>query len=725
MKVDESHAVATDLADREPLELLFDPRSVVIVGASNDRTKIGGRLLAHLLRYGYAGRLHVVNRTDGTVQGIEAVQAIEDLESGDVDLALIAVPAVHVPASIRSLAAIGVRAAVIVSSGFGEVEDSGAALEQEVLEAARSTGMRILGPNCQGVANVESGLAASFSSVFGTPDGVNDGSTAVVSQSGAMAAVLTQLALGHVDGVRYWAATGNEIDLTVADLVGQVVTDPDIRVVQIYLENLNAAPTLAHAARVAIRRGASLLVLKSGTSADGAKAASSHTGALAQEDSIVDAFFARHGIVRAHNPREMSELGRIFASAKRPAGARVAMITNSGGLGVLLADETAANGLTMAEFAPSTRDTLARVLPVFAATSNPIDVTAQLLSRPELIREAIKAVEVDEGVDIVVVALGILGSYYDLDQILSDVVDLDRRTDKLVVVCWVGGDQTMPARFAAEGIPTYEDTSAVMNALGALVAHEQFVDEPSTLHDLTRTDLQAATLPDTDGAALSEYTGKQIARTWGLSVVDGALAATAEDAVTAAEQMGFPVVLKLSAPGLAHKSELGLVEVGIRDAATLRASAQRMLDTAPTAVTGAVDGLLIERMVPNGMEMSVGLVHDPAIGPVVMIGAGGTATEVLADVQLLVPPLSPTSVRQALERLRMYPLLRGFRGGPTRDIDAFVNLVVNLSEAHAVRGGLVESLDINPVLVLPSGEGAIAVDVALTPRTPTDPEDLA
>ncbi|MGE0215617.1 acetate--CoA ligase family protein [Mycolicibacterium sp.] len=715
--------------DQGVLAALFDPKSLVLVGASADRTKIGGRLLAHLLRYGYAGRLFLVNRSGSSVQGVEAVSSIDELP-GDagIELAVVALPAPQVPAALRSLAAVGVQIAVIVSSGFSETGPDGRLLENEVREIATASGMRILGPNCQGVANVGSGLAASFSSVFGTAEGVADGSTAVISQSGAMAAVLTQLSLSRRGGVRYWAATGNETDLRVADLVAHVVTDPDIRVVQIYLENLAAAPVLADAAREARGRGTTLLVLKAGTSSEGARAASSHTGALAQEDRVIDAFFERHGIVRARNPRQMSEFAGLFASPKRPRGNRVAVITNSGGLGVLLADEAAENDLTLSEFSPATLTGLTASLPAFAAVSNPIDVTAQLLSRPELIREAIRAVEADPGVDIIVLALGILGSYYDLDQILADVADLDRRTDKVVVVCWIAGDPSRPAQFAAAGLPTFEDTSAAMVALGALVRHTRFHDAASRADGTDTQVCEPATdecLPVHGPGPLSEWVGKQTLRSWGLSVVDGRLVTTVGDAVEAADAIGYPVVVKLSAQGLAHKTEHGLVQVGIADAPAMRAAATRMLAAAGAdgAAVGTVDGLIVEPMLDDGLEMSVGLVHDPAVGNVVMVGAGGTATELLADTALLVPPLTPDAVHTALRRLRIYPLLDGYRGAARRDIDSFVDFVVRLSNSAPVVAEAVESLDVNPVFVMPAGRGSVAVDVALTPFTSPDLED--
>lgn len=698
---------------RTSLAAVFEPRSVVVVGASDDSRKIGGKLLAHLVRYGFGGDLYLVNPTRSTVQGLPAHRSVAELPAGvEVDLALVATPAAGVPETVAALAARGTRAALVVSSGFGETGTEGRELERRTVAAVGDSGMRLLGPNCQGVANVGAGVVASFSSAFGTAAPVPDGSAAVISQSGAMAAVLTQLALPYVDGVRYWAATGNECDLTVADLLGHVVEDPAVRTVQIYLESLGDAPRLAEAARVAAERGVTVLVLKAGATAAGGRAASSHTGALAQEDAVVDAFLRRHGFVRARDPREMSELVRIFAPARRPRGRRVAMVTNSGGLGVLLTDELVRAGLEIARFGAPTLERLAGALPAFAALQNPIDVTAQLLSRPELIREALAAVEADPDVDIVLLGVGILGEYYDLDRILEDVAALNERTDKLVVVSFVAGMPGMVERFAAAGVPAFDDTTACVRAIGRLVDHT--LDPPA--------EPAAAASPGPVDAPpagpLSEHAGKDLVRSWGLPVVEGRLVATPDEAVVAARELGYPVVAKISAPTVAHKTELGLVEIGLTDDAAVRAAAARMEERARAAVEGPIDGILVEPMVADGLEMVVGVLHDPAVGPVVMVGTGGTQAELLEDVALLVPPLSAEAVRKALASLTLSSLLEGYRGAPPRDVDALVRLVLDLAAAPLVANGRVAELDLNPVLVLPAGHGASIVDVALTVREP-------
>ncbi|SHK14999.1 Acyl-CoA synthetase (NDP forming) [Pseudonocardia thermophila] len=690
---------------QEIAEALFRPRSIVLIGASDDPTKIGGRILAHLTDGGYPGEVHVVSRTGRPVQGRPSVTSVAELPTG-IDLAVVATPAAHVPSTVAALGRHGVRVAVVVSSGFGETgTPQGRSLEAELRAACRETGIRVVGPNCQGVANLGARMVASFSSTFSRSTGLTDGSVAVLSQSGAMGAVLAQLAQPFVDGVRYWAATGNETDLTVADLLRGVVADPDVRTVQIYLEHLGNTAVLAEAAAEAARAGKTVLALKAGRTASGSRAAGSHTGALAQEDAVVDAFLARHGIVRARDPREMSELVRLFARPRPVGEGRVALVTNSGGLGVLLADEAEAHGLQLARFSERTLAQLRAGLPAFAAVQNPVDITAQLLTRPELVRNALAALEQDPGTDVVVVALGILGEYYDLDQILADVVDFQRRTTKLVMVCWVAGQRGMVERFAAHGVPAFDDTTACIRALAGLVRHERWTPPPAA-------EPVPAVQPPGAGRQ-SEHQGKQILTGWGLPVVRSLLAADPEEAVARAREIGYPVVLKLSAPSVAHKTELGLVEVGIADDDALRAAARRML-AAP--VVGEIDGLLVEPMIAAVVEAAVGVLHDPAAGPVIMVGAGGVHAELLKDVRLLVPPIDETAARAAIESLALFPLLDGYRGRPPGDVDALVRLVVDLAAVPAVRAGQVTELDLNPVLVLPRGQGVVAVDVALTLR---------
>lgn len=691
----------------EEIRPFFSPRNVLIVGASEDPAKVGGRVLAHLIRYGFPGMLHVVNPARAQVQGLPAVAAVTDLPAdADIDLAIVATPAETVPDTVADIAARGIGHCIIVSSGFGELDAGGAARENQLREAAHAAGLRVLGPNCQGTANTGYGFVSSFSSCFGRLEDVPDGPVAVVSQSGAMAAILTELTLPHVNGVRYWAATGNEVDLGAPELIAGIATDPSVRTVLAYIEDLSDGEGLARAAAVARDNGTTILLCKAGATESGGRAAGSHTGAMAQPDDVVDAFLRRHLIVRARDPRQVSEFARLFAHPKRPAGPRVGIISNSGGLGVLLSDECERRGLVVPPFPRTVTEQLSSVLPEFAAISNPVDLTGALLTRAQLVGDCLRVVMGSDEVDVVLVALGIVGDYYDIDRIVADVVEGDAATDKPVVVSWIAGKAGMVERFAVAGVPAFDDTTGCVRALGELCRHR------------TKPTTRAGTGPPVNlmaanGRTLahSEYAGKQIVARWGLPVTKGLIVAHRDEALAAAHRLGYPVAAKLSGPRIRHKTELGLVHVGLKHDAELAEAAEHLL-AAP--VTGPTDGVLVERMAPKGVEMTVGVLRDPSLGPVVLVGAGGAVAELLSDSALLIPPLSREDVDAALRSLALFPLLEGYRGAPAADVEALIELVVRLGDTPAVRGGEVVELDLNPVIVGPPGSGACIVDVALT-----------
>ena len=721
---------------KQPLDALFAPQSVVVVGASENPGKIGGRLLYHLLRYGFSGRVHVVNANRPTVQGVPAYRSVDDLPTGvDVDLAVIATPAASVPHAVAEVARRGAACCVVVSSGFAELGESGRRLEDQLTRIAAEHSMRVLGPNCQGVANLAGDFVACFSSCFAQAD-VGDGPVAIISQSGAVAAILTELQLPYVPGVRYWASTGNECDVGVTELVRYVIDDPGVRAVEAYVEEVSNAPLLAEAGEVALRQGRAILLLKAGTTAEGRRAADSHTGALAQEDAVVDAFLHQHGIVRVRDVVEMAHLARVFTTAKRPAGRGVAVVSNSGGLGVMMTDECVSAGLRLARFSSATRQALTRRLPSFAAVGNPVDVTAELLTRPELVRDVLAAVAADPGVDAILLGLGILGDYYDVDGIAADIVEAGKHLEQVIAVCWLGGRRGMVEYFCGRGIPAFADATACVHALARYAAHAERVEQ--TAHQAHRTPgwaapggpgreaagaAPAATSAAAPAAAtiasasvagstlLSEHASKELARRWGLPVVRGELAATVDEAVAAARRIGYPVVAKLSAAELQHKTERGLVHVGIADDSDMAEVSERILQAA--AGLAGVDGVLVEELVDRAVEALVGIVLDPVFGATILVGAGGVHAELLSDWRMLFPPLSEAVVAEALRSLRLFPLLNGYRGRPRTDVDALIDLVLRLAAAPPVVARDVLELDFNPVFVLQRGRGVRIADASI------------
>lgn len=711
------------------LQALFDPGSIAVIGASNDPDKIGGRSIGYLRDYGYGGRVYPVNPNRDRVQGLPAYSSLSRI-TAPIDLAVIATPAARVLEELDACGQQGVRACVVLSSGFGELGEEGKDLERQIAETARRYSMRVLGPNCQGVANTFTGSIASFSTCFATHH-LRGGALAIVSQSGAVAGMLSDLQCAHPEGIRYWAATGNEADVGVAELVHQALRDPAIRVVQAYCEHLQDAEQLAAAARYAAQENKAILMVKSGVTTAGTDAAGSHTGALAQDDAVVDAFLRHHGVVRANSLRQLTDYARIFAGPKRARGNHVAILTNSGGLGVMMADRCRDAGLELAELAPQTTKALAGCLPDFAATNNPIDVTAELLTNGRLLDRALPVLADDAGVDVVLVALGIVGRGYDVATITDDLVKVDRESEALLVVCWMGGDESAVEELSRQGVATFTDDAACLDAVGRFVGHcrrQQATDPgeddpPGAGPQALRPTSPAAWTDHVAGTGfLSEYASKAVLRDWGLPVVRGRAVAAAPAAVEAARDLGYPVAVKLSSPEVSHKTELGLVVIDLETDADVHAAAETVLARGERSGVDVVDGVLVEQMAPGGVEMAIGARWDDTFGPVVLIAAGGVNMEAVADFSLVLPSASRSQIEEAIRSLAVYPVLCNARGSGPFDLVGLVDLVESFSRRLATAGPQLAEVDLNPVFVAPRGQGVSIADalIRLAPTTGAD-----
>ncbi|HXA96213.1 MAG TPA: CoA-binding protein, partial [Candidatus Dormibacteraeota bacterium] len=445
------------------LSAVFRPRAIAVVGASDDPVKIGGRPLAFLLRHGYAGRVFPVNPSRATVQGLPAFPSIAAIPEA-VDLAVVVVPAERVLAALEEAAAKGIRAAIVFSSGFAEVGETGRAQQARLRALAERTGLRIIGPNCQGFAHLPSRLVATFASPF-LDTGLATGPIAMVSQSGAMAGMIYEMARAAGLGLNYWVSTGNEADVQAAEILAEVVEDPETRVALCYLEDVKDAGRLRLALARAHRRGVPVFVLKSGRSAAGRRAASSHTGALAGEDAVYEAAFAEWGAIRCADPTELLTLPQAFLRYQE-AGHRVAVVSNSGGLGVLSVDLCADLGLAPAEFSPETTAVLRGALPDFAAAANPVDLTAQMLTDPGMLMRVLPALERDPGVDAIVFQIALLGAATDLARLVADVASVARHTRKVVAVSCP--QRPVVDAFRAGGVLAFEDPSVALRSLACL-----------------------------------------------------------------------------------------------------------------------------------------------------------------------------------------------------------------------------------------------------------------
>jgi len=692
------------------LHPLFHPRAIAVVGASDDPVKIGGRPLAFLLRHGYRGSVFPVNPARATVQGLAAFPSLAAIP-GAVDLAVVAVPAERVLESLEACAAKGVRVAIVFSSGFAEVGETGRRDQALMRELAARSGMRIMGPNCQGFAHLPSRLVATFASPF-LDEGLAMGPIAVVSQSGAMAGMIYEMARAAGLGLNYWVSTGNEADVQTAEILAEVVEDPETRVALCYLEDIKDAGRFREALGRAHRRDVAVFVLKSGRSAAGQRAASSHTGALAGEDEVYDAALKEWGAIRCDDPADLLRLCQAFLHY-REAGSRVAVLSNSGGLGVLSVDLCVELGLEVAEFSKETVSGLGAALPDFAAAANPVDLTAQILSDPGMLMRVLPLLEADPGVDMIVFQVALFGAATDVDRFAREVASVAHRTRKVVAVSCP--QRRVVETFRAAGVLAFDDGTTALRSLSCLA---QATKRRARWLERTTPSVAAPPAPparhpmrQSREGFLSEWESRRLIGSFGLPLVETRFVTVGELAPRAAEELGYPVVVKVCSADLPHKSDVGGVAVGLADAATVVEACRDMEAQIHRRATEAViEGFLVQRHARGELELALGVTIDPVFGPVVMVGSGGVLVEALKDFRLLLPPVDRIAAEEALRALRIGPLWDGARGRPPLDLPAAVELLIGLGEAARSLAGIVEEIDLNPVLVGRHGEGAVVVD---------------
>jgi acyl-CoA synthetase (NDP forming) len=694
---------------------MFRPRAIAVVGASDDPVKIGGRPLAFLLRHGYPGRVFPVNPARATVQGLPAYPSLAAIPE-PVDLAIVVVPAERVLESLEAAAAKGIRAAIVFSSGFAEVGEAGRVAQARLREVAERTGLRVIGPNCQGFAHLPSRLVATFASPF-LDAGLAVGPIAMVSQSGAMAGMIYEMARAAGLGLNYWVSTGNEADVQAAEILAEVVEDDDTRVACCYLEDIKDAARFRRALARAHRRGVPVFVLKSGRSAVGRRAASSHTGALAGEDAVYDAVFADWGAIRCADPTELLALPQAFLHY-REAGARVAILSNSGGLGVLSVDLCVELGLVPAEFSRETTAILRSALPDFAAAANPVDLTAQMLTDPGMLMRVLPALEADPGVDAIVFQIALLGAATDLGRLVSDVASVARATRKVVAVSCP--QRPVVEAFRAAGVLAFDDASWALRSLACLA---RATGRRARWLDRATLDAPAAPVgpPLPVGKPgetfLNEWESQRLLAPFGLPLVDTVFVSAAAAAPDAAEQLGYPVVVKVCSAALPHKSDVGGVALGLGDRGAVAEACRRIEANVRAAAPGAaIEGFLVQRQARAALELALGIKTDPVFGPVVLVGSGGVLIEVLRDFRLLLPPIDPAGAEEALRGLRIGPLWDGVRGSGPLDLPAAVELLQRLGEAARALGPSISEIDLNPVAVGRRGEGVTILDALIRRR---------
>jgi acyl-CoA synthetase (NDP forming) len=689
------------------LRAALDPKSVAIIGASENPNKVGGRPVHYLDKFGFKGKIFPINPSRSEVQGHKCYPSIADLPEAP-EMVIVAVAGDNAIGAVEDCAAKGVKVAVVMASGFGEVDAvAGKAMERRMVETAHKAGMRIVGPNSQGLANFGTGAIASFSTMFMDMDRA-EGHVAMLSQSGALSTVPVGFLRQRGIGVRHTHATGNDADITVGELAVAVAEDPEVKLLLLYLESIPEKKYLEELAAVALDRDLPVIALKSGRSEAGRAAAQSHTGALANEDRVVDAFFEHHGIWRAPDMRGLVEATELYLKGWKPKGRRLVAISNSGAVCVMTADAATAVGMPMAKLSEETDRKLKGILPSFATTTNPIDLTAALLSNSRLFGDILPVIAQDLAADAFLIGVPVAGPGYDVEAFARDAAAFGKQTGKPLVIA--ATQRSVADQFAAEGSTVFPTETEAVTALHQFLAHRELMAR-TLARRMTRA--KAAPLQASSATTmLNEADSLALLAARGIPVVAHRLCRSRAEAVAAFEAIGGPVVVKGCSADVAHKSELGLVKLGVRtreEAGEIYAQMEDIIRK-----HGArFDGVIIAAMAGGRREIMIGAHRDPVFGPVVAVGDGGKYVEIFRDTTLLLPPFSKDDAREALGRLRIAPLFAGVRGEPPMDVEALCGAVVKIGELMLDPEARVVSLDLNPVLLDSAGKGCVVVDAVV------------
>jgi acyl-CoA synthetase (NDP forming) len=705
---------------------LLSPDSVAIIGASADQETLRGRLTRALIEHGYDGRVHPVTRSQSEVFGLRAYPTVAALPE-PVDLAVILVPAAHVVETLEQCGGRGVRAAVVISSGFAEESNEAArARDLELGRIAERHGIVVCGPNSEGIVNPLRPLVATFSPVFHDPTQSLLPTTAkgrpiaVSCQSGAL--TFSFLSRGRAKQLRFThqVSAGNQTVLEAHDYVDWWLDTGDADIFLLYLEGIRRPDRFRAVATKAAEAGKPLIVAKVGRSVAGRRAAASHTGALAQAGDIDDAIFRHHGIIRGDDLDHMLDVAAAFSFCRLPRGNRVAVITGSGGSAVWMADILSAHGLELPVLEEDIQKRILALLPSYASAQNPVDGTAQAIHEVGYAR-LVEIVRESKQIDVILL-IGSLANEATAGKRAEELASIvDATHQPIVLSTYTTASPGAMARFAEAGIPCYTSMPSCARAIRALVDYSLFQTR------LRRRQAAPATSPGlreevgralaSAGLVLTEAEAKVVLARYSVPRPPEALVRSADDAVAAAARIGGPVALKVQSPDITHKTEVGAVALGLVGDTAVRNSYQRVLASAGKAhPDAAMHGVLVQAMAPPGREIILGITRDPTFGPVLMIGLGGIHVEVLRDVVFAPVPVGRDEALALLGELEGAALLDGVRGAPPADRGALAELMVALSRFAADHADLIEEIDLNPVIVHAQGQGLTVVDALIVKR---------
>ena len=691
------------------LTRLVAPRSMVIVGASAREGSQGRRLVDNVLVHsGFNGEVYLVNPGSREILGHPCHPSVADVPASGIDVALVIVSAVHVLPALEQCAAKGIAFAIVMSAGFAETGDEGRHMEQAIAALCERTGLRVYGPNCPGLVNLRLRLGMTFSPAF--KDDLNSGSIGLATQGGGLGRTVLQ-ALSFGDGVGLWCSGGNECDLGLPDFIAHMAVDPEIRVIAVLMEGVKDGDRLRSALALARAHDKPVVILKVGRSEQGVKAAQSHTASIAGSARVNSAVFRQYGAVEVQDLDELSAVARLLAAPRPAAGAGLAIVTFSGGTAALAADIAGAAGLPIANFAPSTCAALREMLPAFANIANPLDTTADIIRDPALVTRCLRLVCDDPNVGAVMFPIPM--DYAGITATMAGaLIEAAGAQAKPIVPVWM-------SRRMGEGFKAMEEAGLLpFLSLTDCVAALRHLWPGPALAAAADADVPAASdahHPSSGkaaSAALSEIDGKALLRKAGITVPEGGVARSADQAVELAKAVGFPIAMKIVSAQIPHKTEAGGVRLNLADEQAVGSAYQNILHTvSQRQPDAAIDGVLVEKMFPaGGREILIGVHQDEAFGLVLTVGLGGIFVEVLKDVAHRALPIEPQDASEMLRELKGYALLEGVRGQAPADIAALEDLLLRVSRFATGQGPRLRELDLNPVWVGREGEGAVPLD---------------
>jgi len=710
------------------LKPLFSPDSVAIIGASADTHTLRGRTTHYLIAHGYPGRIYPVTRSQPEVFGLRSYATVAELPEAP-DLAVVVVPAAYVAPTLEECGRKGVRAAVVISSGFAEERGEAAQERDRALrEVIDRFGIVVCGPNSEGLVNPLKPLVATFSPVFHDPaqslfpESRKSRAIAVSCQSGAL--TFAFLSRGRPRQLRftYQASAGNQICLEAHDYVDWLLESDGADIFLAYLESIRDPARFRAVADKAAAAGKPMIIAKVGRSEAGRRAAASHTGSLAHSGVIDDAIFRHHGIIRGEDLDHMLDMAAAFAFCKLPRGNRVAVITGSGGSAVWMSDLLAAHGLELPVLEEDLQQRLMALLPSYASAQNPVDGTAQAIHEVGYAK-LVEIVRESQRIDTILL-IGSLANEATATQRAEELAAVTGDTEQPIILStYTTATPGAMAAFAEAGIPCYTSMPSCARAIRALVDYARFQERrrgrqltdktPPSLRDEVGRALAAAC------AVLTEAEAKTLLARYGVERPAEALVTSADEAAAAAARIGGPVALKVQSPDITHKTEAGGVALGLSGEGAVREAYQRIIGNAARAqADAAIHGVLVQEMAPRGQEMILGVTRDPTFGPMLMVGLGGIHVEILRDVVFAPVPIGEEEALSLLGELQGAALLEGLRGAPPADRAALAKLMTTLSRFAADHADLIEEIDLNPVIVHPQGQGLTVVDALIVKRKP-------